>query len=270
MERDRRDAGAGGWAWPDRRTDRGAAREEDRDLDPGRGELARPREYGYGGATREALGGAGGTVRSGYGRRELGGRWSASGPFPGMPEDLRGRAEDREPLDVPRWDVRARGLSERDAHIPGEALGDRIERAGERLERRMSFDHMPGEGLGDRVESSSERMERRVRDLGARLERGPFWGRGPKGYRRSDARITEDVSEVIARQGFIDASDVEVEVERGIVYLRGTVAHRDDRRELERLIEHVPGVVDVHNDLQAPRTTARGAPPVLPRFFHRV
>lgn len=259
MERDRRGAGGGDWAWPERR-----------DLDPARGELARPREYGYGGATREALGGAGGAGRVGYGRRDFGGRWSASGPFPGMPEDLRGRPDDREPLDVPRWDVRASGLTERDAHIPGEGLGDRIERAGERLERRVSFDHMPGEQLGDRVESSSERMERRLRDLGARLDRGPFWGRGPKGYRRSDARIAEDVSEAIARQGFIDASDVEVAVERGVVHLRGTVAHRDDRRDLERMIEHVPGVVDVQNDLQSPRPTARKAPLVLPRFFHRV
>lgn len=258
MERDRR---GGDWVGPEGRA-RPREDASDPELDRERGELERPREYGYGGTTRAALGGAGGTERSGYGRRELGGRWSASGPFPGMPEDLRGRADDREPLDVPQWDVGAVGLSERDAHIPGEGLGDRVERASERIEHRITRERAPGEDLGERVESTSERMERGLRELGARLDRGPFWGRGPRGYRRSDARILEDVSEAIARQGWIDASDVAVAVEGGVVHLRGTVEHRADRRDLERLIEQVPGVLDVQDDLRALRPR-RG--PLRPR-----
>ena len=41
-----------------------------------------------------------------------------------------------------------------------------------------------------------------------------FSGRGPKGYRRSDERIAEEVSEALARHPDIDASDIEVRVER--------------------------------------------------------
>lgn len=83
--------------------------------------------------------------------------------------------------------------------------------------------------------------------------RGPHFGKGPKGFKRSDERIREDVSEAIARQGWIDATDVEVRVQSGEVILSGTVAHREDKRALERMIEDLPGVVDVHNEIRIPR-----------------
>src|SRR5256885_12501149 len=42
-------------------------------------------------------------------------------------------------------------------------------------------------------------------------------GRGPKGYRRSDERIREEVMERLTFSPDIDASDVEVEVQDGVV-----------------------------------------------------
>jgi hypothetical protein len=84
-------------------------------------------------------------------------------------------------------------------------------------------------------------------------ERGPFYGKGPKGYRRSDERIREDVCELIANQGHIDASDVEVKVDNCIVTLLGTVPRRNDKRALEHLVERARGVDEVHNELRLKR-----------------
>jgi len=81
-------------------------------------------------------------------------------------------------------------------------------------------------------------------------DRGPFYGRGPKGYKRPDERIREEVAEVISRQGFIDATDVEVVVETGVVRLVGSVPYRRDKRGIEHLIERVHGVEEVRNELR--------------------
>jgi hypothetical protein len=88
-------------------------------------------------------------------------------------------------------------------------------------------------------------------------ERGPHWGKGPKGYKRSDDRTREDVCDAIAHQGQIDASDVEVKVADGIVTLSGTVAQRHHKRALEQLAERCRGVHEVHNELRLARPEAR-------------
>lgn len=72
-------------------------------------------------------------------------------------------------------------------------------------------------------------------------------GRGPKGYKRLDENIYEDVCEVLSLSGDIDASDIEVEVKDGCVFLKGTVADREVKRLAEYEIEHIPGVQDVQN-----------------------
>jgi hypothetical protein len=94
-------------------------------------------------------------------------------------------------------------------------------------------------------------------------DRGPHYGKGPKGYKRSDERIREDVCEVIANQGHIDATDVEVKVENGIVTLTGTVGQRQQKRALEHMIEHTRGVEDIHNQvrLRAERAPERAPEP---------
>jgi hypothetical protein len=87
-------------------------------------------------------------------------------------------------------------------------------------------------------------------------ERGPHYGKGPKGYKRSDERTHEDVCEAIAHQGHVDASDVEVKVESGTVTLSGTVAQRHEKRALEQLVERCRGVHEVHNELRLKRSQA--------------
>lgn len=88
------------------------------------------------------------------------------------------------------------------------------------------------------------------------MERG-FAGRGPKGYRRSDERIQEEVCERLTRHPGIDASDVEVRVQAGEVTLSGTVDSRRTKRMVEDVVDQCGGVVDVVNQLRIGHGTAR-------------
>jgi hypothetical protein len=82
---------------------------------------------------------------------------------------------------------------------------------------------------------------------------GPHSGRGPKGYRRSDDRIHEEICDRLEAHGEVDASDIEVKVENGEVTLGGTVRDRHMKRTAERVVDSVRGVVDVHNQLRLAR-----------------
>jgi osmotically-inducible protein OsmY len=75
-------------------------------------------------------------------------------------------------------------------------------------------------------------------------------GRGPKGYRRSDERIKEDVNDRLSDDYYLDASDVEVMVTNTEVTLTGTVNTREDKRRAEDITESVSGVTNVENRLR--------------------
>lgn len=75
-------------------------------------------------------------------------------------------------------------------------------------------------------------------------------GRGPKGYRRSDERIREDVNDRLGDDYYIDASDIEVQVSNTEVTLTGTVQNRNDKRRAEDIAESVSGVTNVENRLR--------------------
>jgi len=81
-------------------------------------------------------------------------------------------------------------------------------------------------------------------------ERGRYSGRGPKGWKRSDERIREDVSERLADHPEIDASEIEVNVNNGEVILTGTIEDRRTKRLAEDIAESVSGVGEVHNQLR--------------------
>lgn len=80
--------------------------------------------------------------------------------------------------------------------------------------------------------------------------RGEHSGKGPKNYRRSDERITEEINELLTRHGEIDASEIEVEVREGVATLRGSVDTRSTKRLVEDVVDSVPGVHDVNNELK--------------------
>lgn len=83
--------------------------------------------------------------------------------------------------------------------------------------------------------------------------RESFSGRGPKGYRRSDDRIREAVSDRLTDDHSLDASEIEVEVKDGEVTLKGTVSDRQQKRLAEDLAESCSGVSDVTNNIRVSR-----------------
>jgi hypothetical protein len=205
---------------------RGGARDEDRPWEQGvtMGEHGRRGEYGRGGGYS-----SGGYTGSGYGSG--GGYSGAGGDYRGAERFGRGWHErslgEAFPEHGPggyRGHERAYGWADRDAWRARE--GHRQGEEGRGLLGRM----------GERVREGIERMK----------------GRGPKGYRRSDDRIHDDVCERIARSG-LEADEVEVKVQGGEVTLSGTVRTRQEKRWLEDVVEDVFGVDEVHNHLRLHR-----------------
>lgn len=132
------------------------------------------------------------------------------------------------------------------------------ERYGERG-RDYDNDREGGRGWWDRASDEvaswfgDEEAERRRRMDDRREHRG----RGPKGYRRSDERIKEDVNDRLSDDYYLDASDVEVAVENSEVTLTGTVNNRNDKRRAEDLAESVSGVTNVENRLRVKQSGYR-------------
>lgn len=88
-------------------------------------------------------------------------------------------------------------------------------------------------------------------------------GRGPKGWKRSDERICDDVSEILERHPGIDASEIEVSVKEGIVTLAGSVDHRRSKRLVEDAIDHVSGIKDIRNELNVNQSLFNQAREIL-------
>ena len=97
-----------------------------------------------------------------------------------------------------------------------------------------------------------------------RRERGGYWrqyeanrphfvGRGPKGYKRSDDRIRDEICDRMTDDAMLDASEIEVEVTEGEVTLNGLVTSRDQKRRAEDIAERIGGVRDVTNQLRVTR-----------------
>ena len=83
-----------------------------------------------------------------------------------------------------------------------------------------------------------------------------FTGKGPKGWKRSDERIKEDVSEQFARHPDLDPSQVEIRVTDGEITLTGNVNDRDSKRLAEDIAENVQGVKDVTNQIRVTVSTS--------------
>jgi hypothetical protein len=77
--------------------------------------------------------------------------------------------------------------------------------------------------------------------------------RGPKGYRRSDERILEEIYLQLLGEPHIDSSDVSIEVHEGVATLTGTVPHRRMKHAIEDLAHQTWGVTDVDNRIRVRR-----------------
>lgn len=103
--------------------------------------------------------------------------------------------------------------------------------------------------FGDEEAESRREMDHRRADS--------YRGHGPKGYVRSDERITEDINDRLSYDAYLDASNIEVAVTNGEVTLSGTVHSRQQKRLAEDVAEDVSGVRNVENRLRADRSGAQ-------------
>lgn len=84
-----------------------------------------------------------------------------------------------------------------------------------------------------------------------------LFGIGPKGYKRSDERIHEDICERLIDSDHVDCGDVSVEVKDGTVTLEGTVPDRYMKYEIEDIADSCSGVRDVENNIRVQRQSMR-------------
>jgi osmotically-inducible protein OsmY len=131
---------------------------------------------------------------------------------------------------------------------------------------RRSRDYPSSEGGFYTRESNYDRNDRswwdRAADevsswFGGEPDRGNYddrWrghrGRGPKNYTRSDDRIREDINDRLTDHDYVDASEIDVQVNGGEVVLTGTVNSRRDKRMAEDIVEDISGVKNVENRLR--------------------
>lgn len=104
----------------------------------------------------------------------------------------------------------------------------------------------PSGYFGDEYGSRGQGLDQ----WGSSEEYGAHRGRGPRGYKRSDDRIKEDVCDCLTDDDRLDASNIEVGVKDGEVTLSGYVTSREDKRWAESLVERISGVKEVQNSIR--------------------
>ena len=122
-----------------------------------------------------------------------------------------------------------------------------------------------GQGRGGSDFAASERL----------VSRGPApaipsqRGRGPRNYLRSDARIADDLIDRLTEDDQLDASEILVMVENGVVTLTGEIQHRWMKHRAEDIASQVSGVRDIDNRLLVdPGLGALGPPGTAIRAGH--
>lgn len=140
-------------------------------------------------------------------------------------------------------------MSDRDFNRGRRGWNRDEERPYESGERPSAGPYSMGDRYGDRY-----KVNRQSTDW---MTPGPFTGVGPKGYRRKDERILDDINERLTRHGQVDASNISVEVSEGMVTLNGMVSSRREKHIAEYVAESVSGVQDVQNNLCVVRSESR-------------
>ena len=102
----------------------------------------------------------------------------------------------------------------------------------------------------DYEESTSSPSKEPWTQRESRSRDGMHAGKGPKAYQRTDERIREDVCEALTNDSHVDASDIDVRVENGMVFLSGTVSNRRMKRMAEDCIDAISGIHDILNELR--------------------
>ncbi len=79
--------------------------------------------------------------------------------------------------------------------------------------------------------------------------RGEHYGKGPKNWHRSDESLRDEICEALSRDRVVDASDIDVSVEGGVVLLTGWVDGREEKRQAQDCLDDVLGIHDIRNEL---------------------
>jgi hypothetical protein len=90
---------------------------------------------------------------------------------------------------------------------------------------------------------------------------GGHRGHGPRGYVRPDDRIVDDVISRLTHDEQVDAREILVMVEDGVVTLTGNVPERSMKHRAEDLVADALGVRDVHNRIRVDDGSASAGPP---------
>ncbi len=249
--------------------DRGYGQDASRRRDPAYDTSQRERPHRAGGSQFLRAAQQGGDF--GYGRMNSGADYGAGASGYRQPGDW-GRVGGHD-FGGATGDYGSSGYSSRTADYGDDRYFER--RAGGRDRDRYDRDGAYGDynpyrafGSGDRARPREEDRTwfDRARDevsswmgdndaLHRRQADGAHRGRGPKGYRRSDERIRDDVNDRLTDDAWLDAQGIEVMVQDAEVTLAGAVRSREDKKRAEAIAETVSGVDHVQNNLRLDRGT---------------
>ncbi|HEY0744313.1 MAG TPA: BON domain-containing protein [Chryseosolibacter sp.] len=88
-----------------------------------------------------------------------------------------------------------------------------------------------------------------------RMKPGYHRGKGPRTYQRSDVRILDDVHDILLEDPYVDASEVEIDVQKGEVILTGWVEDRNMKRRVDDIVGNVSGITHFENRLRVRKQT---------------
>jgi hypothetical protein len=111
-------------------------------------------------------------------------------------------------------------------------------------------------------EESNQNFEKNEREFTA-IQDLNFSGLGPKGYQRKSFRIIKEACEILAQDKYLDASGIQVGIDEKVLFLRGEVLSRSDKKRAETLVENIPGIIDVANQLVVVAPSSAGWIPGL-------
>lgn len=66
----------------------------------------------------------------------------------------------------------------------------------------------------------------------------------------TDDEILDLINEIYSSSGQIEASDMDITAENGVVYLEGSVGNQEEKEKAESLLDNVEGITQVVNNLE--------------------
>lgn len=119
-------------------------------------------------------------------------------------------------------------------------------------ERDYFFEHNASEEGDASQASAASEAERSASPAltPIHVKKESFKGRGPRNYRPSDDRIGERLCEVLTDHPDVDASELTLHVECGIVKLRGSLRDEAMKDRVLAAIQDTHGVVGVVDQVQ--------------------